>query len=187
MTLRPEWHHVVKWRIRAAARCQSPIHIRVLICNYILLPPTIFGDSYFEEEVMLLSIIIAAVSQQQIALAAVLGLFLYAAVYHLNDGLAHIPAVHWSAKWSRCHALCTKYFWSTKLDYLRAHKNSHGQHGFRPLIRVAPNEVSVMASEGIKIAWGGGFERSSWYEAFANFGYVSHTTGIRLDDRNSYG
>ena len=105
-------------------------------------------------------------------IAVVLSAIGYAVYYHLNDGLSHIPMVHWSAKWFRCHILWTKCFSSTKLVYYDAHLNRNGRDGFRPLLRVAPKEVSIMTSEGVRIAWAGGFERSSWYEVFSNFGCV---------------
>ena len=66
-----------------------------------------------------------------------------------------------------------KYFYGTKLVYYDAHLNHNGKGGFRPLVRVGPKEVSMMTSEGVRIVWGGDFERSSWYEVFTNFGCVS--------------
>lgn len=94
-------------------------------------------------------------------------------VYYLcTDTLSHVPSIHWFARWSRFHNLWTKYFYSTKLIYYDAHRNFDGTGGFRPLVRVAPKEVSIMTSEGVQVVWGGGFERSSWYGVFSNFGYV---------------
>lgn len=103
-------------------------------------------------------------------LAVALAAFGYAVYHQFFDGLSHIPVVHWSAKWSRCHLLWTKYFYSTKVVFYNAHLNDNDKAGFRPLLRVAPNEVSIMTSEGVRIVWGAGFDRSSWYEVFSNFG-----------------
>ena len=41
---------------------------------------------------------------------------------------------------------------------------------FVPLIRIGPNEVSIMTTQGIKTVYEGGFERTSQYAAFQNFG-----------------
>ena len=106
-------------------------------------------------------------------LAMVLLTISYISYSHFFDGLSHIPAIHWSAKWSRCHLLWTKYSHSTKLIYHDAHLNCNGKHGFRPLVRVAPNEVSIMTSEGVRVVWGGDYERSSWYKVFFNYGCVA--------------
>jgi len=105
-------------------------------------------------------------------LAMVLLMICYVVYTHFLDGLSHIPAIHWSTKWSRCHLLWTKYSHSTKLIYYDAHINGNGKHGSRPLVRVAPSEVSIMTSEGVRVVWGGDYERSSWYEVFFNYGYV---------------
>lgn len=39
-----------------------------------------------------------------------------------------------------------------------------------PLIRVGPNEVSIMTTQGIKTVYDGEFERTSHYTVFENFG-----------------
>ncbi len=105
-------------------------------------------------------------------LGLVLLMISYSLYSHFSDGLSHIPAIHWSAKWSRCHLLWTKYSHNTKLIYYDAHLNRNGKHGFRPLVRLAPNEVSIMTSEGVRVVWGGDYERSAWYEVFSNYGCV---------------
>lgn len=118
-------------------------------------------------------------------LAMVLLMVSYVSYSHFCDGLSHIPAIHWSAKWSRCHLLWTKYSHSTKLICYDAHLNCNGKHGFRPLVRVAPDEVSIMTSEGVRVVWGGDYERSPWYGVFSNYGCVgiqsllAHTKLIR--------
>lgn len=57
-------------------------------------------------------------------------------------------------------------------------RNDDGR--FRPIVRIGPNEVSIMATEGIKVVFDGGFERSPWYSVFSNFGWVKlHIPDIR--------
>ena len=56
--------------------------------------------------------------------------------------------------------------------HLKAHFNSEGFDSFQPLVRTGPNEVCVMSTEGIKMAFDGGFERSTWYHSFVKYGYV---------------
>ena len=83
--------------------------------------------------------------------------------------LADIPNVHWLAPWSRYYNLYIKYFYSIRVAHYEAHVNKSGDVS-RPIIRVGPNEVSIMSSEGVKVIWGAGFERSPWYSVFYNFG-----------------
>ena len=89
--------------------------------------------------------------------------------------LAKIPSIHWSANWTRCHILCTKYFSSVRHAHYAAHLNLSGGGNFRPLVRTGPNEVSVMTTDGIQTVFGGGFDRSPWYNVFSNFGLVETT------------
>ena len=86
---------------------------------------------------------------------------------HLSD----IPNLHWSARWSRSYNLYIKYFYSVRLVHYEAHVRNDGG-ALRPIVRVGPNEVSIMSSEGVKAVWGAGFERSPWYKVFYNFGCV---------------
>ena len=100
-----------------------------------------------------------------IALVVISILFL-----NLRNPLSRIPAAHWSAPFSRLYYLSVIYFNARRQTVLDAHRNQNGDEGFRPVIRVAPNEVSIMTTEGIKTVFDGGFERPTWYHAFMNFG-----------------
>ena len=88
--------------------------------------------------------------------------------------LSKIPNIHWLAPWTRCYNLYIKYFFSTRDAHLEAHLNRSGGT-FRPLIRLGPNKVSIMTTEGVRSAFGGGFERTPWYSVFHNFGWVDPT------------
>ena len=88
--------------------------------------------------------------------------------------LAKLPSIHWSARWTRCHILYTKYFYSVRHAHYSAHLNSRsGACGFRPVVRTGPNEVSIMTTDGIQTVFGGDFDRSAWYDVFSNFGLVT--------------
>ncbi|KAL8857182.1 MAG: hypothetical protein Q9178_006237 [Gyalolechia marmorata] len=39
-----------------------------------------------------------------------------------------------------------------------------------PVVRLAPNELSINSLEGLRVVYGGGFERSQWYLRFRNYG-----------------
>ena len=88
-----------------------------------------------------------------------------------NTSLSNIPSIHWSVKATRAHHLYITYFSSVKTDYYEAHLGRSGSGVFQPMLRISPNEISMMSIEGVKTAFDGGFERSSWYNVFANFGY----------------
>ena len=95
-------------------------------------------------------------------------LFAVYALYKLwIDRLARIPTIHWSASFSRSYIL-----WQTYQNRRRyAHYDAHMKHGeILPVIRVAPNEVSIMTVQGIRKVYDGGFDRTSHYTVFQNFG-----------------
>lgn len=95
-------------------------------------------------------------------------LALHAYYKHRTDPLSRVPSLHWSAPFSRVYILWQIY--QNKRRY--AHSDAHwGEDGeVRPLVRVAPTEVSIMTIEGTKIVYDGGFERTSHYTVFQNFG-----------------
>jgi hypothetical protein len=91
----------------------------------------------------------------------------------LTHPLRRVPAIHWSAPWSSAHILITKYFYGVRYTHYDAHMNHNGAEGFRPILRVGPNEVSIMSEQGADVVFTGGFDRAPWYDVFSNFGYVS--------------
>ena len=85
--------------------------------------------------------VLLATTFESLVIAIASSLILYSTYLYQYDGLRHIPSIHWSASWSRCHALYVKFASSTKSRYYKAHMD-HGALGrIRPLVRVGPNEV----------------------------------------------
>lgn len=41
---------------------------------------------------------------------------------------------------------------------------------FGPVVRLGPNELSINDAKGVKLVYGGGFEKTDFFQAFANFG-----------------
>lgn len=80
-----------------------------------------------------------------------------------------IPTIHCLAAWTRYYNLYIKFFYSIREAHYDTHTCQYHGH-LRPVIRVGPREVSVMTTEGVKTAFGGGFERTHWYSVFFNFG-----------------
>ena len=90
---------------------------------------------------IMLGVVFNEITLESLLIAAVLTSAFFAIYAYRSDGLQHIPSVHWSVPWSRFHQLYTKCYSSTKIRYYQAHMNLCGKDGFRPLVRVAPNEV----------------------------------------------
>ena len=95
-------------------------------------------------------------------------LALYAYYKHRIDPLARIPSLHWSAPYSRIYILWQIYHNKRRYAHYDAHRSHDGE--ILPLIRVTPTEVSLMTTQGTKIVYDGGFERTSHYTVFQNFG-----------------
>jgi len=84
--------------------------------------------------------------------------------------LSGIPSVHWLASWTSYHNHHIKYFHNARKYYYEAHKKYGDELSINPIVRVGPNEVSITSGEAVKTIFGGGFERSTWYSVFSNFG-----------------
>ena len=93
---------------------------------------------------------------------------LYALYKHWTNPLARIPTIHWSAPFCRIYILWQVYQNRRRYAHYDAHMKDGGK--ILPLIRVAPNEVSIMTIQGIRTVYDGGFERTLHYTAFQNFG-----------------
>ena len=90
---------------------------------------------------IMLGVVFNEITLESLLIAAVLASAVFSIYSYRSDGLQHIPSIHWSVPWSRFHHLYTKCYSSTKIRYYQAHMNLYGKNGFRPLVRVAPNEV----------------------------------------------
>lgn len=78
--------------------------------------------------------------------------------------LAKIPNAHWSAPFSPAWILFQRF-------RCRENRTVHALHReLGPLIRLGPNELSTNDNEGLRLVYGGGFEKGKWYSIFDNFG-----------------
>ncbi|KAK0274392.1 hypothetical protein LTR35_009321 [Friedmanniomyces endolithicus] len=82
--------------------------------------------------------------------------------------LAKIPPAHWSAPFSRLWIL---YYRSREEETPTIHA-AHQRLG--PIVRVAPNDISVNSVEGgIRNVYAGGYEKGDWYQnIFNNYGVM---------------
>ncbi|KAL7270148.1 hypothetical protein RUND412_007155 [Rhizina undulata] len=79
--------------------------------------------------------------------------------------LRKIPAAHQIAHYTRLWILWKTIFKQRNRSIHAAHQ----KHG--PIVRLGPNEVSVSSLEGLKTIYSGsGFDKSSWYRVFENYG-----------------
>ncbi|KAK0707436.1 cytochrome P450 [Lasiosphaeris hirsuta] len=90
----------------------------------------------------------------------------YAWVLHpsLLSPLARIPNAHWSAPFSRLWILRVRFGHRENRTLLDAHRR------LGPVVRVAPGEISVNDSEGVRAVYGGGWEKGDYYGVFDNYG-----------------
>ncbi|KHN96133.1 Cytochrome P450 [Metarhizium album ARSEF 1941] len=97
----------------------------------------------------------------------------------LLSPLAKIPTAHWSCSLSNCWILRVRK---------RAEENEtlfrlHLRHG--PIVRVAPNTLSVDGVDALRAIYQGGFEKSDWYKVFDNYGvpHMFSTLGYKEHSR----
>ena len=81
--------------------------------------------------------------------------------------LSKIPNAHWTVPFSPLWILWTRFSGRENLDLHAAHLK------FGPVIRLAPNEISVNDVAGLRTVYAGGFEKGEWYSIFDRYGYVS--------------
>jgi hypothetical protein len=92
--------------------------------------------------------------------------FLYPAVL---SPLAKIPLAHWSCAISPLWILLAR----KNREENRILHAVHHKHG--PVVRVAPNALSVDGVEGLRTIYQGGFEKWKWYSEFNNYGLVNNS------------
>jgi hypothetical protein len=79
--------------------------------------------------------------------------------------LAKIPNAHPLAPLTSLWVLQLRYRACENKTLYEAHQR------LGPIVRIAPNEVSVVCQEGgVKVIYGKGYEKSQWHEVFMNFG-----------------
>jgi hypothetical protein len=80
--------------------------------------------------------------------------------------LSKIPNAHWTAPVSPLWILWTRFS-------SHENRNVHAAHlKLGPVIRLAPNELSINDVAGLRTVYAGGFEKGQWYSIFDNYGYV---------------
>ncbi|KAK5652762.1 hypothetical protein OQA88_9615 [Cercophora sp. LCS_1] len=79
--------------------------------------------------------------------------------------LARIPNAHWSAPFSRAWILGVRFGKRESKTLFSAHKRLGSN-----VVRVGPNELSLDGLEAVKIVYGGGWDKGSWYGVFDNYG-----------------
>ncbi|KAK0382747.1 hypothetical protein NLU13_9843 [Sarocladium strictum] len=94
----------------------------------------------------------------------VLGLYHLVIYPLLKSPLSKIPAAHWSTPFSPLWILLAKKQGYENQALLKAHR------AYGPVIRVAPNAVSVDGPDAIRTVYVGGFEKDRWYDVFDNYG-----------------
>jgi hypothetical protein len=106
-----------------------------------------------------------------ISLCLLLGVVFYRFVVFplFLSPLSRVPNAHWSVPFSPLWIL---YHRLKQNDTPTVHR-MHGKLG--PIIRLAPNELSVNCVEGgIRTIYGGGYDKGDWYaNTFSNYG--AHT------------
>lgn len=108
-------------------------------------------------------------TEKLVLLAAAVCLFtLYRLVLRpaLFSPLARIPNAHWSCSLSSYWILHARKHGKENETLFKAHL----QHG--PVVRVAPNTLSVDGVDALRAIYQGGYEKADWYRVFDNYGYV---------------
>lgn len=78
--------------------------------------------------------------------------------------LSKVPNAHWSTPFCPLWILWLRY----RNQENRCVHAAHLKHG--PVIRLAPNELSVSDVNELKTVYAGGFEKGKWYSIFDNYG-----------------
>ncbi|OCL15263.1 cytochrome P450 [Glonium stellatum] len=77
--------------------------------------------------------------------------------------LSKIPNAHFTSSW-----LPAWIWWKRRTGFeVRSIYAAHQKHG--PIVRLAPNELSVCSIEGLRQIYTAGFEKTPWYREFMNF------------------
>jgi cytochrome P450 len=105
-----------------------------------------------------------------LGLVLIIGIAIYQYVIQpaFLSPLAKIPNAHWSAPFSPLWVLNKRRLQNVTPAVHEAHER------LGPIIRLAPNEISVNSVDGgIRTVYGGGYEKGDWYKnAFNNYGIM---------------
>lgn len=93
------------------------------------------------------------------------GFYNYVVHPTLVSPLGKLPNAHFTAPVS---TLWLKYKQKNGKTGLRDILKAHKKYG--PIVRISPNELSVCSLDGLRQAYAGGFEKTTYFEQFANYG-----------------
>jgi len=83
--------------------------------------------------------------------------------------LSKVPNAHWTSPFAPAWILWIRF-------YSKENRTLHAAHlKYGPVLRVAPNELSVNDISSVRTVYTGGFEKGQWYSIFDNYGYVLNT------------
>ncbi|KAK8069428.1 Tryprostatin B 6-hydroxylase [Apiospora phragmitis] len=105
-------------------------------------------------------------------LLTVLSLLRFALYPVLLSPLARIPKAHWSCAVSPIWILWARYTSRENRTIGEAHRR------YGPIVRLAPNEISINDMESVKTVYQGGFDKHQWYSVFNNYGVPNMFSSI---------
>jgi len=80
--------------------------------------------------------------------------------------LSKVPNAHWTSPIAPLWILWVRF-------HCKENRTLHAAHlKYGPVLRLAPNELSVNDMAGVRTVYTGGFEKGQWYSIFDNYGCV---------------
>jgi len=118
----------------------------------------------------------AQISVSQFSLASGFCFLIYLFLIHPSfvTPLSKIPKAHWSVPFSSLWILLIRFNKRENATLQKAHER------LGPVIRVGPNDISVNDIHYVRTIYGGGYEKTSWYSVFDNYGYEHSPQTPRL-------
>lgn len=93
--------------------------------------------------------------------------------------LSAIPNAHFTSSFSNGWMIWQRYHGQTN----KAIHDAHNRLG--PVVRLGLTEISVNSPEGLKVVYGGNFEKDDFYVPFTNYGYISNEFSHRWTELTS--
>ncbi|KAI1343075.1 cytochrome P450 [Xylariaceae sp. FL0016] len=127
------------------------VKLAAVLAAYSSLPPlmtSLISEIYLPGGLLLLSVLL----YQYVIFPAVI------------SPLSRVPQAHWSCSISPLWILWARF----KSRENRTLYTAHDRCG--PIVRVAPNELSVNSIDAVKAIYQGGFDKHQWYSVFNNYG-----------------
>jgi cytochrome P450 len=77
--------------------------------------------------------------------------------------LSRIPAAHFTSSFLPLWLLYNRRLGRETISVYQAHRK------YGPIVRLAPDDISLCSLEGLRTVYVGGFERTQWFQQFANY------------------